>query len=356
MMGNRHVRRALYEQRVPLAEQIVTRHYELEPDSWRPYGSVGRAKCVQDAEYHLMYLAEAIGVSSPAIFLDYVAWLKVLFCGLGFADRTVEVTLGCARDVIRNALPPDAARVAGEYLEMAVEEAGRTPVEVPSFLESLSPLAALARQYLEALLRGDRRLAIQLILQAAEDGADVRDIYVHAFQACQYEIGRLWQLNQISVAQEHFCTAATQLAMAQLYPRIFSTHKNGRRLVATCVSGELHEIGARMVADLFEIEGWDTYYLGANTPAASIVEVLAEQTPDVLAVSATMMFHVGVVADLVAQVRAADGVQKVVVMVGGYPFNVAPDLWRRVGADATARDALDAIAVAERLVGEVASQ
>jgi methanogenic corrinoid protein MtbC1 len=36
-------------------------------------------------------------------------------------------------------------------------------------------------------------------------------------------------------------------------------------------------------------------------------------------------------------------------MVGGYPFNIAPDLWKTVGADAFARDAMEAVAVAARL-------
>ena len=63
------------------------------------------------------------------------------------------------------------------------------------------------------------------------------------------------------MAQEHYCTAATQLIMSQLYPYIFTTGKNGRVLVGTCVSGDLHEIGVRMVSDFFEMEGWDTFYL-----------------------------------------------------------------------------------------------
>jgi methanogenic corrinoid protein MtbC1 len=37
-------------------------------------------------------------------------------------------------------------------------------------------------------------------------------------------------------------------------------------------------------------------------------------------------------------------------MVGGYPFNIAPELWTRIGADAWAPDAAQAIAVADRLL------
>ena len=118
----------------------------------------------------------------------------------------------------------------------------------------------LAVSYLNTLLAGDSHLANQLILDAVRHGFGVKDIYLHVFQPCQQEIGRLWQMNRISVAQEHFCTVVTQTIMSQLYPYIFATEKNGRRLVATSVSGELHEIGMRMVADFLEMEGWTTYY------------------------------------------------------------------------------------------------
>jgi methanogenic corrinoid protein MtbC1 len=104
-----------------------------------------------------------------------------------------------------------------------------------------------------------------------------------------------------------------------------------------------------MVADFFEMEGWDTYYLGANTPANAVVGSLAEHKADLLAVSATMTFHVSAVRELIARVRTAVATREVRVLVGGYPFNVSSELWRQVGADGCARDAQEAVAVAGRL-------
>ena len=72
-------------------------------------------------------------------------------------------------------------------------------------------------------------------------GADVRDIYLWVFQRCLHEVGRLWQTNRISVAQEHFCTASTQMVMSLLYPKVFSSERKGLRMVAACVGGDLHE-------------------------------------------------------------------------------------------------------------------
>ena len=38
------------------------------------------------------------------------------------------------------------------------------------------------------------------------------------FEPVQHEIGRLWQINHISVAHEHYCTSVTQMIMSELYP------------------------------------------------------------------------------------------------------------------------------------------
>jgi methanogenic corrinoid protein MtbC1 len=159
-------------------------------------------------------------------------------------------------------------------------------------------------------------------------------------------------MNQVSVAQEHFCTAATQLIMSQLYPYLFSGQRMGRTLVATCISGDLHEIGVRMVCDLFELQGWDTYYLGANTPVSSILEAVREQKADVLAISVTLIPHLRSVQELIREIHTAPDCQSVKVLVGGYPFRIVPEMWRQLGADGCAQDAATSVGLANSLVTE----
>ncbi|HKY04027.1 MAG TPA: cobalamin-dependent protein [Blastocatellia bacterium] len=333
-----------------LADRVTERQYAMRPELVGRYGEAGREKCRQDAAYHLSYLSQAIRSGRPQLFADYVAWAKVMLAGRGIPAEDLALNLECLRQAIEQDLGSQATSIADDYIKVALDQLPRSPSELPSFIEQTEPLADLARPYLGALLRGDRQAAGRMILKAVEDGASVKDIYLSVFQRSQYEIGRLWQMNRISVAQEHYCTAATQLIMSQLYPLIFSGEKNGRTLVATCVGGDLHEIGVRMVSDFFEMEGWDTFYLGANTPTESILQTVVERKADVLAVSATMTFNVNVVAEIIAAMRAAPATAGLKIIVGGYPFNVSPDLWREIGADACPGDALEAVALANRLV------
>ena len=346
----REVLQAIDEHRTALAEEAVSRHYELQPDLAVRYGPDGRAKCLQDLDYHLLYLAEAIGASSPSLFSDYVEWAMVLLAGFKIPENDLAVNLRCLQEALQKRVSAGAGAIVKEYIEAGTAKLS-LPAEPASFIKQESPLHLLAEQYLQALLQSDRRAASQMVLDAVQQGTSVKDIYLQVFQPAQQEIGRLWQTNRISVAQEHYCTAATQLVMSQLYPYIFASDKIGRRLIASCVGGELHEIGIRMVADFFEMEGWDTYYLGANTPAASILQSIEERRADVLAFSATMTFHLSRVIQLIDQVRAAKIGRDMIILVGGYPFNVSPGLWQQVGADGYAADAQQAIHEANRLLG-----
>ncbi len=346
---HQEIRQAIQTQEHELAERIVNLQYARQPHIWNAYGEAGREKSVRDMKYHFLYFTEAVTAEDPSLFADYVAWVKVLFVNLNFPDEVMTGTLECTREVFHEMLPENMHPILNDYLESGLQQMTHAPTTIPSFITEETPLSDVAAQYIEALLRGQRNVASQRILRSVKEGTPIKEIYLHVFQRAQYEIGRLWMTNQVSVAQEHYCTAATQLIMSQLYPYIFATEKIGRRLIATCVGGELHEIGVRMVADFFELAGWDTYYLGANTPAFTILEALAEHHPDVLGISVTMTFHISLVKDLIARVREAGNGSPPKILVGGYPFNLHPDLWQKIGADGFASDAQGAIETANRL-------
>jgi MerR family transcriptional regulator, light-induced transcriptional regulator len=177
----------------------------------------------------------------------------------------------------------------------------------------------------------------------------MEDVYLHVFEPVLRETGRRWQVNRISVAEEHYITAATQLAMSQLSPHIFRTPRIGRTVLATCVGGELHEVGLHMVADLFELAGWDSHYLGADAPSQAVAEFASVRGVDLVAVSATLPSHRDEVTRMVAVLRAATDAP---ILVGGRLFQLRPGLWRTIGADATASSAAEAVAVGSRLVDE----
>ncbi|MGA2244944.1 MAG: cobalamin-dependent protein [Verrucomicrobiota bacterium] len=349
---NQQVSDTLDNRRSALAALMVAREFVRHPELAQRYGTAGRDRCLEDAGYHLAYLAQAIAADSAALFGDYVGWAKVMLAKRGIPAMDLAGLLETMKESLQRELLPEFSRLACVFLDRGLQQLPQLADDVPGFIAEGTALAPLAGQYLQALLRGERHIASKLILDAARQGTAVRDLYLQVFQRTQYEIGRLWQVNQISVAQEHYCTAATQLIMSQLYPYVFGGEKTRGALVAACVSGDLHEMGARMVSDFFEMDGWQTYYLGANMPGSAVVQALVQRQADALAISATITYHVRAVESLIAAVRRTPDCGHVKILVGGYPFKTDPDLWKIIGADGSAPDAQGAILLANRLTNE----
>jgi len=349
-MLNHQTSEAIASRRLLIAQAIVDKEFSIHPEIEIRYGNAARDKSIQDAQFHLAYLAEAITADNMALFGDYIAWAKVVLAKRGISSEDLVIHLECMKEALWEFMPAALAQVASEFIDIGLEQLPDLPEDVPSFIDDATPLGVLAANYMQTLLKGDMRGASKLVLDAVEGGASVKDIYLKVFQRTQYEFGRLWQTNQISVAEEHYCAAATQLIMSLLYPRVLASVHGAHTLVAACVAGDLHEIGMRMVADFFEMDGWNTFYLGANAPLASILEALHEHKADVLGVSATLTYHVKAVESLIASVRNEPSLNEVKILVGGYPFNLASNLWKKVGADGFGRDAQEALAVASQLL------
>lgn len=349
------VSQEIQSNRAKIAATLVEREFARHPELTSRYGPIGREKSLQDANYHLSFLAQALALNSRALFVDYIAWVKVMLAQRGVLASDLAFHLGCLAEVLEETLSAESGTQAAAFVRGAVEAIPAMPEDLPTFLDQAVSLTPLAHQYLEALRRGERGLAGRLVLDTVASGTSVKEIYLHVFQPAQREVGRLWQTNRISVAEEHYCTAATQLIMSQLYPYIFATEKKGGTLVATCVAGDLHELGVRMVADFFEMDGWNTYYLGANTPHDSIISTVIQRAAEVLAISATMTYHVEAVRELIGVVRQKPALAKVKILVGGYPFSRDPQLWRALGADGSAPDAQEAVALANGLTEKARS-
>ncbi len=334
-----------------LAEEIVKKQFKSQGEFNSYYGESEFKKYIEDTEYSLSYLFEAIEASSPDLFADYITWEKIFLVNLGIPEERLKERLEVMEDVIIKNLPPEKSSIAVRYIEESIDNLPK-PSNYISYINEDKPLVKLLEQYLEFLLNGDRHSAGKMIIEAVDNGISVKDIYLHVFQSSLYEVGRLWQENKITVAQEHYITAATQLIMSQLYPYISNSRKTGKVLVATSVSKELHEVGVRMVADFFEMDGWNTFYLGANTPTESIIQTIISKKADLVLISATISSHISEVMDLIRTIRRCGECRDPKIIVGGYPFNVDSNLWKKVGADGQAEDAETAIEMAEKLITE----
>jgi methanogenic corrinoid protein MtbC1 len=88
-----------------------------------------------------------------------------------------------------------------------------------------------------------------------------------------------------------------------------------------------------MLADMLEMNGWDVYYTGANTPKESLAQLLEQHQARFLCISTTMSFHLEEVADIITTVRSSPLPTPAHIIVGGQAYLNDSELWRSVGAD-----------------------
>jgi hemerythrin-like metal-binding protein len=174
------------------------------------------------------------------------------------------------------------------------------------------------KTYLERLLQGDQRGCALIVQRLLTEGISFDNLYVDLFQRAMYHTGDLWMKNRISVATEHLITSITLSMMTLVNPMLLDSPRNGKKAVVTCVGNELHQMGGKMVSDTFEFLGWDSYFLGANTPVDGLLELIEEKQPEVLCLSVSLSSHISNFKETVEKTRAR--FPQLDILAGGQAF------------------------------------
>jgi methanogenic corrinoid protein MtbC1 len=202
--------------------------------------------------------------------------------------------------------------------------------------------SVLKKGYLGDLLAAKRKAALERIMAAFRNGYPIPDIYVDIFQQSLYEIGQLWETNRISVADEHMGTAITQFIMANLYQHLEMADTERGRLVITGVQGELHQVGANMVSDILEADGWDVMFLGTNVPPENVIQSIRQHRADLLGISVTLLMNIPAVITLVSMVKQEFGDRTLRILLGGSAISSLLELPRELEGCMLARDLREA--------------
>ena len=116
-------------------------------------------------------------------------------------------------------------------------------------------------------------------------------------------------------------------------------------LVIATVKGDIHDIGKNIVKLLLENYGFDVIDLGRDVPPERIVEETVKRRAPIVGLSALMTTTVPAMEQTVKALRAAAPHCK--IMVGGAVLN--KEYADMIGADAYAKDAMEAVRVAEEI-------
>jgi methanogenic corrinoid protein MtbC1 len=192
-------------------------------------------------------------------------------------------------------------------------------------------------EYVNHLLRLDRRAAEGVVDRFLEHGGDVAGVYADILMPALIHTGREWEHDRISVAHEHYISEVTRELIRSLGPRMWShAEGEGPSAVACCAPGERHVLGLLMVRDVLRSSGVTVHLLGEGAPAEAIRDFVVESRADWLCLSCTLGLHLPEVAQLIAMVRKER--PDVLILLGGSAFDGHPERAQLLGADRYAPD------------------
>ncbi len=155
----------------------------------------------------------------------------------------------------------------------------------------------------------------------------IDDVYLDCLSGLMIETGASWQAGRTTVWQEHLVSGIVRTIIDSLSPEITrqSAAPNGKTVLLACPPEEQHDIGLRMLADLYRLRGWTAHFLGADVPEQQIIDGAAELKADTIILSAATHFHRLQLRDLSRRIRKT--LPDVTVLVTGAAFRSGHDGW-----------------------------
>jgi methanogenic corrinoid protein MtbC1/DNA-binding XRE family transcriptional regulator len=207
-------------------------------------------------------------------------------------------------------------------------------------------LSQVKEDYLQALLAGDADRASEVIAKLAAAKAALVNVYADVLAPAMVTVGELWCQSKINVAQEHLATQITlgqmeKLRLMQSLPRPLPY-----AVMVACVEGESHFLGARMAADLFQLEGWSVDFLGPDVPTRALIDIVSARRISLLCVSVTLESNLKVLEVLLKGLKTIPDRPKLIVG-GDAGGNRA--LWKiEIDELETARSIVEGVKLARR--------
>lgn len=182
----------------------------------------------------------------------------------------------------------------------------------------------------------DKDACVLLVLEALKNNEiTIPVLYEEVLRPALYSIdtsiGR-----EDSIWIEHVKTSIIRTIIESAYPFVIELKKHvkplGIKVVLACPEREYHEVGLRMVADFFSLNGYEAIFVGTNTPREQVYYAIASNSPKYAAISVTDYYLLFEAQRMINRIKEMTG-GKVTVMVGGNAFRSNSISVAKIGGD-----------------------
>ncbi len=184
---------------------------------------------------------------------------------------------------------------------------------------------------------------------AVAEGLDVSIILNDGLIAGMNVIGALFKNNEVYVPEVLMAARAMHTGLAVIKPLIISAGIKEKGVVAIgTVKGDMHDIGKNLVIMMLEGAGYKVIDLGIDTPAEKFLQVVEEQRPQVIGLSALLTTTMPQMQETVEKLKEYG--DRIKIVVGGAP--ITAKFAKDIGADGSAADAASAVDMVSELIKE----
>jgi 5-methyltetrahydrofolate--homocysteine methyltransferase len=269
----------------------------------------------------------------------------------------------------------DLAIVNSEKLERypSIPEEERKLAEDLIWWRGEDPIAAFAAHFRERKVKEtveqrrslplDERLALY-ILEGSKDGLfeDLNEaltargpleIINGPLMKGMDEVGRLFNANQMIVAEVLQSAEAMKAAVAHLEPHMTKTENvsKGKIILAT-VKGDVHDIGKNLVEIILGNNGYNVVNLGIKVPPEELIKAFREHRPDAIGLSGLLVKSAQMMVITAQDLKTAE--IECPILVGGAALSnrftrikIAPEY---AGLVAYANDAMNGLDLANQIM------
>lgn len=210
--------------------------------------------------------------------------------------------------------------------------------------------------YTEAIYITDREQALRIVKRAVDSGVTAEDIVFKIIIPSIDQMLASVTTHEASLAQHFLASQIASDVVDEMIPRFRQKPESAGSVVIGTSSGDFHGLGKRIVMGCLTAQMFQVTDLGLNVAPERFVEAALEKGAQIIGIS-SLMVHTARGENgcrRVRQLLAEQGLEgKIKIIVGGAPYRFDEQLYRQVGADAWAENAIEAGAVIARLLKEV---
>jgi 5-methyltetrahydrofolate--homocysteine methyltransferase len=200
----------------------------------------------------------------------------------------------------------------------------------------------------ETVIKGKYKAIEELVKAAMADGEDLHRLINDALIGAMDVVGRRFGDGEIFVPEMLVAALAMKKGLDLIKPQLKGDRKSSGLVVIGTVKGDLHDIGKNLVSMMLEGAGFQVIDLGVSINVKMVVDKVQELKPQVLCLSTLLTITMPEMERVIVELKARGLRDKVKVMVGGAP--VDQRYAEQIGADGYGKDAVEAVALARRLV------